>query len=147
MKKYLVVVLAVLAGFYIFGCAKKEVQDSGQQAVMTMEGLTSVDTTVPVTTEIKVSEPKAAADQPVSLKPLPLAEPPYKPTAEEIQTSLKNAGYYAGEIDGKIGPMTKKAIKDFQQANNLEADAKVGPKTWEVLSKHLNPAPTPTKKR
>ncbi len=147
MKKCLVVILVVLAGFYIFGCGKKEVTESGPQAVMTMEGLSTMESAAPVTSETKAFEPKTTETQTTSLKPLPLAEPPYKPTATEIQTSLKNAGYYAGEIDGKIGPMTKKAIKDFQEANNLEADGKAGPKTWEALSKNLNQAPVAAKKR
>src|SRR5215467_3532371 len=32
----------------------------------------------------------------------------------EIQQGLKGRGYYAGDIDGKVGPMTKAAIKRFQ---------------------------------
>lgn len=55
----------------------------------------------------------------------------------QIQTALKNAGFDPGSIDGKIGPKTKKAIKDFQAANGLTADSKVGPKTWAKLSKYL----------
>ncbi|MCM8762981.1 MAG: peptidoglycan-binding protein [Candidatus Omnitrophica bacterium] len=30
-------------------------------------------------------------------------------------------------------------MEDFQKANNLKVDGKVGPKTWAVLSKYLNP--------
>jgi peptidoglycan hydrolase-like protein with peptidoglycan-binding domain len=60
---------------------------------------------------------------------------------------LKNAGYYAGAVDGKIGPITKKAIEEFQKANNLKADGKVGPKTWELLKGHLNPPQAAEKKR
>lgn len=56
---------------------------------------------------------------------------------KEIQTALKNAGFYAGTIDGKVGPRTKKAILDFQKANALKADGKVGPKTWAALEKYL----------
>jgi peptidoglycan hydrolase-like protein with peptidoglycan-binding domain len=69
---------------------------------------------------------------------------PSKPTAGEIQTALKNAGYYTGLIDGKIGPLTKKAIEDFQRANNLQVDGKVGPKTWALLGSYLNAVPTPS---
>ncbi|MBM3244347.1 MAG: peptidoglycan-binding protein [Candidatus Omnitrophica bacterium] len=68
---------------------------------------------------------------------------PYKPTTVQIQQALKNAGYYAGNVDGKKGPKTLKAIEDFQKASGLAADGKVGPKTWAELSKHLNmPAET-----
>lgn len=58
---------------------------------------------------------------------------------QDIQIALKNAGYYTGPIDGNIGRQTMKAIKDFQKANNLEVDGKVGDKTWDVLKQYLNP--------
>lgn len=37
------------------------------------------------------------------------------------------------EQDGKTGPITSQAIKDFQQKNGLEADSVVGPLTWKKL--------------
>lgn len=55
----------------------------------------------------------------------------------EIQTALRNAGFYSGNVDGKIGPNTEKAIKDFQKANNLEADGVIGAKTRSLLMKYL----------
>lgn len=65
-----------------------------------------------------------------------------KPTAEQIQQALKNAGLYQGEIDGKIGPKSKKAIGDFQEQHGLTVDGKVGPKTWEKLAPYLGQTPT-----
>ena len=56
----------------------------------------------------------------------------------QIQTALKNAGYYKGPVDGKIGSKTKDAIKSFQKAKNLKIDGIVGKKTVEKLSKYLN---------
>jgi len=58
-------------------------------------------------------------------------------SSKDIQTALKNAGFYTGTIDGKIGPKTKKAIEEFQAAKGLKADGKVGPKTWAELAKYL----------
>ncbi|MFH0876795.1 MAG: peptidoglycan-binding domain-containing protein [Candidatus Omnitrophota bacterium] len=55
------------------------------------------------------------------------------PDAIAVQTALKNLGLYAGKIDGKIGPKTKAAVREFQRQNQLVADGKVGPKTWAVL--------------
>ena len=64
--------------------------------------------------------------------------------SKDIQRALKNAGFYAGAIDGKIGPRTKAAIEEFQKANGLNADGKVGPKTWKVLGAYLNKASSAT---
>ena len=50
---------------------------------------------------------------------------------------MKNAGFYAGSVDGKLGPRTKKAIAEFQQSKGLKADGRVGPKTWAELEKYL----------
>lgn len=59
------------------------------------------------------------------------------PTGIDIQTALKNAGFYQGEIDGKIGTKTKGAVMKFQEANGLNPDGSVGSRTWEKLSEHL----------
>jgi len=56
---------------------------------------------------------------------------------QEIQTALTNSGFEPGVIDGKMGPKTKKAIREFQRANSLTADGTVGPKTWEKLKVYL----------
>ena len=58
-------------------------------------------------------------------------------SAKQIQTALKNSGFYKGQIDGKLGPQTKEAIKAFQKANGLKADGIVGKRTAEKLGKHL----------
>ncbi|MDD4909500.1 MAG: peptidoglycan-binding domain-containing protein [Candidatus Omnitrophica bacterium] len=60
-----------------------------------------------------------------------------KRTRKNIQLALKKAGYYKGEIDGKLGKATKKAVRDFQKANGLSADGIVGKATWAKLSGHL----------
>ncbi|PIU42423.1 MAG: hypothetical protein COS99_00225 [Candidatus Omnitrophica bacterium CG07_land_8_20_14_0_80_42_15] len=58
-------------------------------------------------------------------------------TPKQLQTALKNAGFYNGEIDGSIGKTTRSAIKEFQKANDLHADGIVGKRTWAQLKKHL----------
>lgn len=60
-----------------------------------------------------------------------------KPSSKQIQTALKNAGFYEGPIDGKVGKNTKKAIRTFQEANGLTADGVVGNKTWSKLKVYL----------
>ena len=55
---------------------------------------------------------------------------------KEVQSCLKNAGFYHGEIDGVKGRKTRSAIKKFQKANGLTADGVIGKKTWEALNKY-----------
>jgi len=59
------------------------------------------------------------------------------PNGKQIQAALKNAGFYQGVVDGKVGKSTREAIKAFQKANNLPADGKVGKKTWMLLKSNL----------
>lgn len=147
MKRYSSIAAVIFLSVYMFGCGKEAAMEEGQEP-MTMEALGTVNTTASVPAAVKVSEPKvtSASSAPVpavKLEPLPPAGP-YKPTAVEIQTALKNAGYYTATVDGKIGPQTRRATEDFQKANGLQVDGKVGPKTWAVLEKYLNPATVPS---
>lgn len=57
-----------------------------------------------------------------------------------IQRALKNAGYYQGNVDGKVGPATKDAVKAFQGDNGLTADGVVGRQTWDKLKAYLGGA-------
>jgi len=52
---------------------------------------------------------------------------------KELQTLLKNYGYYTGAIDGKYGNGTFSAVKNFQRYNDLTKDGKAGPLTMEKL--------------
>jgi peptidoglycan hydrolase-like protein with peptidoglycan-binding domain len=70
-----------------------------------------------------------------ALKPESASES--KGTAKQIQSALKNARFYKGSVDGKIGPKTKKALKEFQKAHNLKADGVVGKKTAGKLNEYL----------
>ena len=51
----------------------------------------------------------------------------------DVQAALQGAGYYSGNIDGKIGGQTIEAIKQFQKDNNLKVDGIVGVGTWSQL--------------
>jgi peptidoglycan hydrolase-like protein with peptidoglycan-binding domain len=146
MKKYMALGLCVvLVGLFAIGCAKKEQPLEQMQEPLPVE-VAPMSTTAPATgtqaAPVITTAPAATVAAPQEGIALP-PQGPYKPTNEEIQTALKNAGFYAGEVDGKVGPKTKKAIEAFQTANNLKADGKVGPKTWSLLSAHLTPAAVP----
>lgn len=60
-----------------------------------------------------------------------------KLSVRQAQKALSVAGFYKGNVDGKGGPLTQKAVKEFQQANGLKADGVVGPATSEALSRYL----------
>ncbi len=51
----------------------------------------------------------------------------------EIQTRLKNWGYYNGKVDGIFGTQTKNAVISFQKANGLTPDGIAGKKTLEAM--------------
>ncbi len=54
---------------------------------------------------------------------------------KELQNYLINKGYLNTSVTGYFGSKTFEALKEYQKANNLEADGLVGAKTREVLNK------------
>lgn len=52
----------------------------------------------------------------------------------EVQRMLKMAGFDPGEIDGKFGKRTRAAVREFQKANGLKVDGKVGVRTLGKLN-------------
>lgn len=58
----------------------------------------------------------------------------------QIQTKLKNWGYYDGSVDGVYGSRTETAVKSFQKKNGLTADGKAGPATLRALGIQTNDA-------
>lgn len=54
-------------------------------------------------------------------------------TVKQIQTKLKNWGYYSGSVDGIYGSRTESAVKSFQAKNGLTVDGKAGPRTLQAL--------------
>ena len=63
--------------------------------------------------------------------------PSMRLSKKQIQKALKKAGFYKGPVDGRLGPKSRKAIKEFQKANGLRADGVVGKRTREKLGKYL----------
>lgn len=52
---------------------------------------------------------------------------------KELQTSLKEKGFYTGAIDGDFGPNTEKAVKAFQKSKRITQDGIVGNTTYKYL--------------
>lgn len=54
-----------------------------------------------------------------------------------IQASLRGAGYPV-TVDGHFGPHTHRAVRAFQDDNELHVDGLVGPLTWRALNASLH---------
>jgi len=63
--------------------------------------------------------------------------------SRDIQKALKNAGYYNGPVDGKVGAATRAALKQFQEDQGLSADGVCGRRTWSKLQPFLEGAASP----
>ena len=64
-----------------------------------------------------------------------------------LQQRLKDLGYYTGSVDGSFGKGTTQAVKEFQQANGLNADGVAGANTLnKVNSSSAKKKATPTPK-
>ncbi|WP_373325884.1 peptidoglycan-binding protein [Sporomusa paucivorans] len=52
-----------------------------------------------------------------------------------VQKFLADGGFYAGAIDGIFGPITAKAVKEFQRNNDLEVTGIVDKETFAYLGR------------
>jgi peptidoglycan hydrolase-like protein with peptidoglycan-binding domain len=50
-----------------------------------------------------------------------------------IQQALKDAGHDPGEVDGKMGPKTQAALRDYQQKEGLKATGRLDSETAAKL--------------
>ncbi len=62
----------------------------------------------------------------------------------DIQTRLKNWGYYTGAVDGVYGWRTTQAVRYFQSKNGLTVDGVAGPATLSALGIPTSSANTNT---
>ena len=65
-----------------------------------------------------------------------------------VQDALTKLGYDPGKVDGKDGPNTQKAVREFQAAATIQVDGIVGPNTRQALVDELakqsaDPPPAP----
>ena len=122
----LIVVIVLFASFSLAGCLKKaEDQDASMEPSVTEEA------------GMPIAE-GAAQGKSVSVEPaVSQTTVVEKPSVQNIQQALKNAGLYEGKIDGISGSGTRKAVESFQSQNGLKSDGKVGPMTWQKLKEYL----------
>lgn len=60
------------------------------------------------------------------------ATPPDQMIAD-VQGALQEQGYYHGDVDGLLGPQTRAALADYQQAQGLETTAAMDEPTLQSL--------------
>lgn len=68
------------------------------------------------------SDVREGADKAAKGEKLPAAATQADPLLRDLQTELAARGYYKGEPDGKGGPATSKAIRDFQFDRRVNVD-------------------------
>ena len=78
------------------------------------------------------------AEKSPSVKGKGAVAPSTKASTSDIQQALKNAGFYQGALDGKMGPMTRTAVKEFQRVHGLNDDGVVGKQTWAKLRPYVD---------
>src|SRR5208337_3835247 len=86
--------------------------------------------------------PSATPSPTPSVTPTPTATPPHSatsipeptPTTAAVQRALAQRGYYKGRIDDKLGPETRRAIREFQSKEGLRASGRVDSATIKKLA-------------
>jgi hypothetical protein len=58
---------------------------------------------------------------------------PFDEVVADVQASLQEQGYYKGEVDGLMGPMTREALADFQRDHGLITTAALDQPTLSSL--------------
>jgi len=58
---------------------------------------------------------------------------PFDQIVADVQTTLQEQGYYHGEVDGLVGPLTQEALADYQRAQGLETTAAIDEPTLAAL--------------
>lgn len=56
---------------------------------------------------------------------------------EELQTRLKDLGYYTGNVTGNYGSATADAVRQLQRQTSIQVDGIFGPQTFGQLEKNI----------
>src|SRR5262245_53595536 len=60
------------------------------------------------------------------------------------QQALKDKGHDPGSVDGRLGPKTQQALRDFQKTEGLEATGRLDEKTMQSLGIEGSPSASPS---
>src|SRR5271166_4055188 len=104
--------------------------------------VTPTPTETPIPTPSVTPTPTETPIPTPSATPTPAATPPHSatsipeptPTTAAVQRALAQRGYYKGRIDDKLGPETRRAIREFQRKEGLRASGRVDSATIKKLA-------------
>ena len=133
----LILVTILVVSFVFSSCGKREAELSTEGKLSEFDSTLSISSTIDLDEIDELNSVEEDEDFEVMSIEINVSEF-IAPTSEQIQSALKKAGYYKGDIDGKVGSKSKKAIVNFQIDNNLGADGVVGSKTWSKLKEYLD---------
>ena len=80
--------------------------------------------------------PPAAPPAPAAASPSPTVSAVDPATVREVQADLQRRGYDVGSIDGRLGPRTRAAIREYEQKNGLPVDGMPSPGLRDHLHSH-----------
>ncbi len=138
--RFLIVAFLVL---FLTGCAtttstpKNQKQQLQEQVMELQERVRLLETELQ-TKAREINELESELEKTRRIKQTTETAPITQLSVRQVQTALKNAGFYKGVVDGKLGRQTKSSIKQFQKAHGLKADGIVGRRTTIELNKYLN---------
>jgi hypothetical protein len=146
----LIVALAVLGGVIwlavaAFGGGSNETATQTTTTAAVQPSTTPTTTPTTPTTPTTTTTTPPATTNPLTLE---LAEgeklrrDTTGETVKDLQRALAALGIDPGPIDGDFGPLTEAAVVQFQQANNLDTDGVVGPKTAAAVNAALAELPS-----
>jgi len=127
--------VAVVAAILMYNNAGNRASQQSPYAGVTLPEAITVDVAESSQDQLAAPEATTLSQAPIIVETaLPaVADAGPVGSPREVQMALRQVGLYQGQIDGKVGPLTRQAVMQFQEANQLRADGKVGPKTWALL--------------
>ena len=128
--------IVFIGGALVATLAARALSGGDETTTSTLTRTTTVTTTSPTTTSTTTTPTtSSAAELPQGVV---LRRGDESGDVSEVQAALVELGYSTGSVDGKFGPATEQAVRDFQQSSSLKQDGLVGPTTLAALSAALN---------